>query len=262
MVSKSIILCADDFGQNASISKAIIHLCQQGRLNAVSCMVNGEAFISHILDLKATNVPLGLHLNLTHGKALVSGEAHFPLSALLQAVYISKRLKSADFYGEIHAQIKAFKQVTGQYPKFIDGHQHVHQLPMIRDALIQAVDACGFKPWFRTTYAQINQVQSLKGLALYFLGGKAFAKKIKQSHFETCAGFAGEYPLHRPGKYPARFQSFLKQIPDGGLIMCHPGCDGQDEKDRIAIIRAEEYQYFSSPEFLADLSRANVNLPS
>lgn len=260
MASRSIILCADDFGQTMNISKAIIQLCQQGRINAVSCMVNGEAFISHILDLKATGVLLGLHLNLTHGKALVSGEAHLSLSALLQAVYLSKCLKPADLYGEINAQIKAFKQVTGQYPQFIDGHQHVHQLPVIREALLQAIDTCGFKPWFRTTYTQLKQLRSLKGLALYLLGGKAFAKKIKQANFETCSGFAGAYPLNRSGKYPARFRSFLKQIPDGGLIMCHPGFDGQDAQDPIANIRVEEYQYLSSPAFLVDLVRENINL--
>ena len=257
---KSIILCADDFGQNTAISEGIIDLCQQGRLNAVSCMVNGEAFISHIEDLKATGIPLGLHLNLTHGKALVSGEYHFPLRVLLQAVYCSKKLNAADFYAEINAQIKAFKQMTGQYPKFIDGHQHVHQLPMIRDALIQAVSACEFKPWFRITYSHIKQIKSLKAFALYILGGKAFAKKMTQLNMETCNGFAGEYPLNQGGKYRERLQSFLKQIPDGGLIMCHPGLAGEDKQDKIAGIRLEEYQYFSSPEFLADLAEASINL--
>jgi chitin disaccharide deacetylase len=257
---KSIILCADDFGQNTSISEGIIKLCQLGRLNAVSCMVNGDAFIRHIEALKETGVELGLHLNLTHGKALVSAENHFPLNTLLQAVYISRSLSPNDFYAEINAQIKAFKQITGQYPKFIDGHQHVHQLPIIRDALIQVVDALGFKPWFRTTCSKLGQVKSLKALALYLLGGKNFAKKITQAKFETCRGFAGEYPLNQGGRYRARFQAFLKQIPDGGLIMCHPGLQSVDVNDRIANIRVEEYQYLSSPEFLSDLSTYDVQL--
>lgn len=257
---KSIILCADDFGQNAPISEGIIHLSQQGRLNAVSCMVNGQAFISHIQDLKATKVQLGLHLNLTHGKALISGENHYPLSALLQAVYVSKSLKPNDFCAEINAQIKAFKQITGDYPKFIDGHQHVHQLPIIRDALIQVVDALGFKPWFRTTYSAIKQVKSLKAFVLYCLGGKAFAKKNAQLNYNTCCGFSGEYPLKQGGSYRVRFQKFLSNTPDGGLIMCHPGLVSHDKQDKIANIRVEEYQYLSSLEFQQDLASAGVTL--
>jgi predicted glycoside hydrolase/deacetylase ChbG (UPF0249 family) len=261
MTEKNIILCADDFGQNASISEGIIDLCHKGRINAVSCMVNGEAFLSHIEALKTTGVSLGLHLNLTHGKALISGEPHLSLGALLQTIYLSRVFSQDDVYAEVHAQIKAFKQVVGFYPQFIDGHQHVHQLPIVRDALMQAVSSCGFHPWFRTTYSDITKVKSFKALLLYLLGGKKFAKVIRQSGFATCQGFTGEYPLHQGGKYRSRFKKFLIQIPDGGLIMCHPGLISQDPQDPIASIRFEEYDYLSSPEFISDLKDANTTAP-
>ena len=41
---KALILCADDFGLTDGISEAILDLAASGRVSAVSCMVEGEAF--------------------------------------------------------------------------------------------------------------------------------------------------------------------------------------------------------------------------
>ncbi|WP_240489526.1 ChbG/HpnK family deacetylase [Legionella parisiensis] len=56
--SKTIILCADDFGLDPGVSAGILKLVRMGRLSAVSCMVNMPSFIPYakeLLDLKKIN---------------------------------------------------------------------------------------------------------------------------------------------------------------------------------------------------------------
>ncbi len=69
---KSIILCADDYGQNASISQAIVELLKLKCLSAVSCMTTSPHWFSQaswLLPYK-DYVDIGLHFNLTHGFAI------------------------------------------------------------------------------------------------------------------------------------------------------------------------------------------------
>mgnify|MGYP000073246266 CR=1 FL=1 len=41
---------------------------------------------------------------------------------------------------EWDAQWARFCEALGRAPRFVDGHQHVHQFPVIRDALLQEMD--------------------------------------------------------------------------------------------------------------------------
>ena len=69
---KLITLCADDFGYNAAISHSIAALATQRRLSATCCMTNMPYWpkaVELLQDIKDT-LDIGLHLNLTEGKAL------------------------------------------------------------------------------------------------------------------------------------------------------------------------------------------------
>lgn len=49
--SKTIVLCADDFGLDPGVSEGILKLAHMGRLSAVSCMVNMPGFILYAKEL-------------------------------------------------------------------------------------------------------------------------------------------------------------------------------------------------------------------
>ena len=68
---KKLIINADDFGLTRSISEKIIDTFKVGNLSSTSLMVNTPGS-EYAIDL-AKNHPelgLGLHFNLTEGKAL------------------------------------------------------------------------------------------------------------------------------------------------------------------------------------------------
>ena len=64
-----LILCADDYGQSQGIDDAIIHLIQQKRLSATSCMTlspRWKASAKRINSNIRNQAAIGLHLDLTH----------------------------------------------------------------------------------------------------------------------------------------------------------------------------------------------------
>ncbi|HBB53186.1 MAG TPA: hypothetical protein DCZ80_04740 [Legionellales bacterium] len=270
MAVKKLILCADDFGQNASISEGILELAQLGRLSAVSCMVNGADWPDDIEALKQSNVDIGLHLNFTHGQALTFAcqtmlGKQFPGLMPLVASHLGlKKLDSSVIYQEIEAQILKFKQEVGFYPHFIDGHQHVHQFSMIAPVLLDVVNQLGFKPWFRTTYTHDNffwpKILNWKSWSLFILGGATFAKRLHQQGFQTNTDFSGDYRFSQKKDFSKKFPTFLKHLKSGGLVMCHAGHLSQDETDSIAHIRPLEFAYLSSPQFLQDLEQQGFEL--
>ncbi len=58
------------------------------------------------------------------------------------------------------------------------------------------------------------------------------------------------------------FPRFLKGLPDGGLIMCHPGFVDAELKrlDPLTHLREREYEFFMSDEFPELLKAQHVAL--
>ena len=267
--SKKIILCADDFGQNQGISEGILNLASQGRISAISCMVNATAWQQQCASLrKYDEIGVGLHLNFTHGEPLSVewqrevGDFFPSLSAL-----IFKTIPSKVICAEIEAQIGQFKQDISVWPEFIDGHQHVHQLPLMSECLMQVVQSLDFKPWYRTTYG-IQQVlhhpfSSIKQWVLCALGGARWAHRLKVMNHACNQDFSGDYRFSGMPNYQHLMQSFLSRIQTNGLIMCHPGVeDAEDVEDPISSYRTQEYDYLMSDEFVQDLERYQIQLIS
>jgi chitin disaccharide deacetylase len=50
---------------------------------------------------------------------------------------------------EISSQVQAFIAAFGRLPDFVDGHQHVHLFPQIRDALLSVVKNVASDVWVR-----------------------------------------------------------------------------------------------------------------
>ena len=55
-MTRSVALCADDFGLGAGISAGIVDLAQRGRLSAVSCLAGASAWRDSCL----TSISTGL----------------------------------------------------------------------------------------------------------------------------------------------------------------------------------------------------------
>ena len=158
---------------------------------------------------------------------------------------------------EILAQLNAFIETMGRYPDFIDGHQHVHQLPQVREALFKIYKqeklACYIRHTsngWRDLFVRTNPV---KVQAIALLGGRVFARLLKKHEIHTHTSFSGIYSFAKSRNYRKYFKRFLHNSASCGLIMCHPGKASQDKTDPLYKSREHEFNYFMSDVFLKDL---------
>lgn len=271
-MKKRIVLCADDYGQAPAISAGICHLLSEGRLSATSCMVNQPDWSSEAAALNPyhNQVDIGLHFNLTHGRPVSEmfrmryGEIFPSLNQLILRAY-AHQLDQSIILHECVAQIDLFRDAMGCLPAFIDGHQHVHQFPVVRDAVLAAFQMkmnpstayirlpCESVHWWRDLF-------QVRKWMIAFLGQGAIKRQLVARGIQFNTTFAGAYPFADYQAYRKIFQTFLSSIGNQGIIMCHPGLLHQDSEDPIAKVRYAEYQYFMSNEFLLDCSAGNVEL--
>jgi len=258
---KQIILCADDYSQNPGISQGILKLLQEKRLSATTCMTNSIYWTVHGAWLKAFTgkADIGLHLNFTEGKPLspalsLAQDGEFISLPQLMIRAGLRRLNGQAITHELNAQLDAFVAVMGQLPDFIDGHQHIHHLPIIRDRLLEV-----YKDRLQAngTYLRsvITSCSSLKKAALQFTGAYTFKKQLIKYKTPHNTSFSGVYQFRDNINYRKLFLGFLQEINNGGLIMCHPGLlvdHSTANHDPINKNRAIEFQYLSSHDFTQD----------
>jgi chitin disaccharide deacetylase len=264
----SIVLCADDYGQNAAISQAIVNLFEQKRLSATSCMVTAPAWVDSIklLEPHKNKVDIGLHLNLTEGKPLSKSMDKFlPLRDLIIKTH-TKKVEKEPIVTELSAQLDHFIETFGQLPDYLDGHHHVHQLPIVRDIVFDLYESklremgayirCTFDP---ASLKRVKDVAFLKQLVIQLSGGIVFRKELIKRKIPHNKSFAGIYNFTKSYEYSDLFPRFIKQVSDGGIIMCHPGLMGKEE-DMIATARHHEYLYFCSNAFNRERNKASLNI--
>jgi chitin disaccharide deacetylase len=272
---RRIWLCADDYGMSASVNGAIRELIMRGRLNATSVMVvaphldDDEADALELLNSGVKRAALGLHVTLTAPfKPMSDGFAPardgcFPTHTEMLRVAMTRRLQPEMLAIEIATQLRGFLDAFGQLPDFVDGHQHVHLFPQVRDAFLKVVAETAPNAWVR----QCGRAQSLrrlhdrKGLALDVLS-LGFRNQAERLGLATNPAFAGSYVFNAKANFAKIFPRFLTGLPDGGLIMCHPGfVDAELERlDPLTHLREQEFAYFNSDDFLKQLAQHGVEL--
>ena len=272
---RSIILCADDYGIAPGVNAAIRDLMARGRLNATSVMTVAPAFdpeeASALARLRSDGrrVAIGLHLTLTAPfRPSVTGfrplreGAFLPLAATLSSAFL-RRLDDAALRAEIAAQLAAFTHAFGAPPDFVDGHQHVHLFPQIGDAVIDAVAASAPQVWLRQCGwpGRWPSANDPKGLLITALS-RAFRTRARARGLRTNQAFAGTYTYNARADFAALFPRFLRGMPEGGLVMCHPGTVDETLRrlDPLTDAREREYAYLSSAAFPRTLADAGVTL--
>jgi len=278
---RHIWLCADDYGMSPAVNVAIRDLVVRGRINATSVMVvapslyRSEVVSLNILNARETRVAIGLHVTLT--------APYQPLSRNFQPVsdgnFLSKRetvrhsflhlLRREMVESEISSQLQEFVAAFGRLPDFIDGHQHVHLFPQVREALLSVVKDVAPNVWVR-------QCGRIGPLHKRVADGKAIALDMLSSGFRRLANrhgvrvnpaFAGTYGFAKNADYARIFPKFLRGLPDGSVVMCHPGfVDAELQRlDPLTTLREREYLFLignSLPGLLEAYGLTLLPLPS
>ncbi len=264
---RMLMLCADDFGLDSGISIAIARLARAGRLNAVSCLSTGAGWADDAEWLRGMppNVSLGLHFNLTHGQPLSRRLARvwpsFPSLAQLTARAHLGWLPRAELLAEFHAQFGAYVKAIERPPSFIDGHQHVHHLPVVRNIILDAVEHIQPMPALRSTAPVLGDGAELKRWLIEHAGGRGLARELRRRVIPHNASLLGIYDFAGTD-YRRLMQGWLAKVPpEGALLLCHPGgVSAIGSRDPIGAARLRELNYLSSDHFTQDLAAAGVSL--
>ena len=273
---RRIWLCADDYGIAPGVDKAIRDLIERGRLNATSVMVAAPSFTRQsaamlaALNSAGPRTAIGLHVTLTGPLRPKTADyapavdgAFLPLGATLRLA-MQQRLDMSALTREIEAQFAAFSAAFGRPPDYVDGHQHVHLFPQVRHAMLDATRRLGPEAWVRQCGSSLplhRRLTDPKGLLIDWLS-REFRARADRFGVPTNPAFAGTYTYRANADFEQIFPTFLDGMPEGGLIMCHPGfVDAELERlDPLTTLREREYAYFCSDRFVETLQAHDLTL--
>jgi predicted glycoside hydrolase/deacetylase ChbG (UPF0249 family) len=273
MSARRVIICADDYGISPAVSAAIRDLVARRRINATSAMVASPHFdraeAAKLTEAADGNAAVGLHLTLTgpfkplsDGFAPLHQGAFVSLATLLRRSHL-RALRPEPLGTEILRQFAAFATAFGRPPDFVDGHHHVHLFPQIRDAVLRVTQAAAPRAWVRQCGQRSARKRFTDHKALLLDGlSRRFRRVAADRGLATNPSFAGTYAFRSEVAYARLFAGFLDRMPDGGVIMCHPGkVDAALRRlDHVTDVREREYAFFGGDDYPRLLAAHGVTL--
>ena len=272
---RHIWLCADDYGISPAVSAAIRELVARRLINAASVMVVTPSFsASEAISLReaaTSRAAIGLHLTLTapfHPLTDFAPRydgAFLPLKGMAGRALVH-RLDRSRLEAEIASQFVAFRNAFGRNPDYVDGHQHIHVFPQISDALLRVIKQEAPQAWLRQCGRASSAPKSLADPKGYILDAlSARLRQLAAQHgVHTNPAFAGTYAFRPDADFSKLFDEFLDGLPDGGLLMCHPGKVDQElrQLDPLTDLREREYAFFLGDRFPLLLAERGYALAS
>lgn len=228
-MSRWLVANADDAGMHPSTDDAILRCAAAGVLKSASVFIQGPtapAFVDRALH---AGLGLGLHFNLTEGRALTGhvgalthrsgeflGDKHRTWSIAL-AGGVSQEAIGAEFLAQFQRA-----RALGYEPEHVNGHQHVHVLPSIRDAVREALLQLGARPWVRVPNGHASTIL-VSGLDPAVLREHAHAlRMLLQAEFPMTTAFCGLAFAEQPTE-----AEYLRELPTDPSatveFMLHPG---------------------------------------
>ncbi|MDP3608415.1 MAG: ChbG/HpnK family deacetylase [Methylophilus sp.] len=261
----SIIITADDYAQSAAIDAGILHLIRMGRVTATSCLtlsprwpVAAQQMTAEIRSL----ADIGLHLDFTqYPQALKHA-----LPKLIAKTALGMLSRQSILHA-IRLQLDAFEDALASAPDYVDGHQHVHQLPQIREVLIEELDRRYAKsmPWIRV--ANPPYWDGLKAMIIRLLGASALKKLAAEKGLEYTHTLLGVYDFDlNIESYRQKLNLWLANShtqTSPFALMCHPAIATStdvDLQDPILSARYVEYAVLASQQFKQMLNDHGIKL--
>ncbi|MFL0745122.1 MAG: ChbG/HpnK family deacetylase [Prochlorococcus sp.] len=262
-------LHADDLGLTNATNTAILALAKAKQLDSASLLVNGNAVESAVEQCRShPNLQLCLHLCLSEGRAVTEpqqvseliddkGRLKCSFGQLMLASCLPKnapgrRRLEKQLRCEVNSQIQRFRELTGLTIIAIDGHQHLHLVPIVLDIILELAAEQGIC-WLRTTaeplptglswrYWQLALTNGgwLKWLVLQTLTRMALPR-LRKALVATNAGFAGVLFTGRMVDSPLRaswqeLKSLSFSPPQTEpLLLSHPAAQLKQEESNTGL---------------------------
>jgi predicted glycoside hydrolase/deacetylase ChbG (UPF0249 family) len=216
---------------------------------------------------------IGLHLTLTDHQPIgsmpeLASTGRLPSVGRLMRRAFAGGLEPAEVRDELRRQWDAFIAAVGRPPDFLDGHQHIHLLPGVRQVVLGLLADCppAERPYLRLCWEPPRQVLSrgiAVGKALFLsLLSASLRREVSRLGFAANDSFRGVRTFDERIDYAKLFPRFLSGDGIRPLIMCHPGfVDARLRAvDSVTDQRQSEYEYFASERFSADLKASGCRL--
>ena len=231
---KKLIVNADDFGITKCISDKIIDTFKIGNLSSTSLMVNTPAS-EYAINLAKNNpeLGLGLHFNLTEGRALSGASSITDPNGIffnkmrLNLLETLRIIDLKDIQNELNMQ---FEYITdaGLSPSHIDSHQHIHMNPRIFKIVADFAKEknisirIAFPQFIKRPKGKIDYKKRLKQLILQYASYKnaIYAKKISLKFNNSFNSIFDFHPFRMPEKND--YINLVKQsLSDEHELMIH-----------------------------------------
>lgn len=267
-------ITADDYGIAPGVSAGIRELLDAGRLSGTSAMTTFDGWSDDGAALRrfAGQAALGVHLTLTdHAPlgpmpSLAPGGRLPSFPALARAAFLG-RLDPGEIEAELLRQIDAFEAVVGRPPDFLDGHHHVQQLPIVRDAVLRLLGT-RLPPhaWVRTCAEALRPILA-RGVGVsravaFAQVGRSLDARVRGARLSTNQGFTGLYDFSPDVPFGVPFERFLRSVRDGTALLVHPGWtdDTLRGRDSLTAARENELRFLASDDMPRLMARAGAHV--
>jgi predicted glycoside hydrolase/deacetylase ChbG (UPF0249 family) len=249
-----IVIHADDFGETVPITDGIRRGIEAGVLTSTSIMANmpATAYALARFSALAGQASFGVHLNLCEGRPLTCGRSlmdpaggfHSKRSLIRRAC--SGKLSLADLEKEISAQIALIRD-AGVSISHVDGHKHLHQLPIVSTAVARVL------PRFGIGRVRLTRVRELVGLGkgstlLRELAAWRAARIFRRAGLQSPVRVVDLADILNRG-FGRRGPGSLVDARGVVELCCHPEVPSASAPKPSSHRRSQELEYLLSPQF-------------
>lgn len=257
-----VIVHADDFGETREITVGIRRGIESGAVTSTSIMANmpGTEFALGCVSALADRASFGVHLNLcegtplTAGRSLTDSQGLFLSKKQLFLRAVTGRLSLREVEAEVRAQIAVVRD-AGVAISHLDGHKHLHQLPVVMSAVANVLPTFGIERVRITRLGSVARARNAAVLVRECLALKA-SGKFRKARLRSPVRIVDlqEVMTSQSGK-----RALGTWIDPAGPVewCCHPGTALADVEKPGSHRRSNELEFLLSGRFreLANLNR-------
>ena len=261
----NVIVHADDFGETVEITRGICAAIEAGAVTSTTIMATmpgTEDALPRVAAL-ADRASFGVHLNLCEGRPLTlgptlvneAGEFHRKRALFLRA--LSGTLSAVEVEAEVSAQIARIHD-SGVRISHVDGHKHLHQLPVVAGAVARVL------PRFGIERVRLTRLRRLAAVAQPARAMRELLAVPAAAHFRRAG-------LRFPSRV-ADLQTIMPMVSAEAIghtlreangiveLFCHPGTAQADIDKPGSCDRDAELQFLLSPRFRELMQQHRIRL--
>ena len=216
MSARAVLINADDLGLWPSVDEGIFAAFAAGAIGDSTVFANATGLDGILARANELSLPVGVHLNLTHGHPLCD-PAEIPALVTPDGIFMKRQawtqpLPREQVQRELIRQVERLLEL-GRQPSHLDSHHHVHAYPEVLAAVMEL--ACDLRLPVRAINADMRATLRRAGIAtpdhfsMLFYGEKATPESLIQL-VEECPGGTLEIMTH-PGKSATELPSSYRE---------------------------------------------------